>query len=595
VKRYVDELTDAVKAQLALAYGVKDLLGFGLRSRLKEGYTAADFRADALAGLVVGIVALPLSMALAIATGVPPQHGLYTAIVGGIIAALAGGSKFQVTGPTAAFVVILAPIVERHGLPGLLTAGLFAGVLLTLMGFARLGRFVEFIPYPVTTGFTAGIATVIAGLQLKDLLGLRVEHMPEPFLLKLVSLWEARGSASLGELAIGVGTLALLVVGPRVTRRVPGPLVALSLAAGAAWLFGLPVDTLGTRFQSSVGGRTFSGIPPFPPALQIPWGSEALTFDLVRTLLPSAFAIAILGAIESLLSAVIADGMTGKRHDPDAELVGQGLANVVTPLFGGIAATGALARTATNVRSGAKSPLASVVHALVVLASVLVLAPIVAHLPMASLAALLLLVAWNMAEIRQIRHMIRVAPRSDVFVLLTCYVLTVAFDMVLAVSVGVVLAAFLFMNRMAEITRSRVLQDPGDGETDYALPDGVALYQIAGALFFGAAKNAMSALGAIGETVKVVVIGLGQVPVIDATGLVALETALDQLRRNRKFCILAGPLPEPREIFARAELDTRLDHVIFADDVEQALAIARDLVVLNPDWRRSSAPAPSRA
>jgi sulfate permease, SulP family len=230
-----------------------------------------------------------------------------------------------------------------------------------------------------------------------------------------------------------------------------------------------------------------------------------------------------------------------------------------------------------------------------VLASVLLLAPIVAHLPMASLAALLLLVAWNMAEIRQIRHMIRVAPRSDVFVLLTCYVLTVAFDMVLAVSVGVVLAAFLFMNRMAEITRSRVLQDPGDGETDYALPDGVALYQIAGALFFGAAKNAMSALGAIGETVKVVVIGLGQVPVIDATGLVALESALDQLRRSRKFCILAGPLPEPRDIFERADLDARLDHVIFADDVEQALAIARDLVTLNPDWRRSPAPAASRA
>jgi sulfate permease, SulP family len=561
-------------------------IGVALRRSLAAGYGWPTLRADVLAGIVVGVVALPLSMALAIASGVPPQHGLYTAIVGGIVAALAGGSKFQVTGPTAAFVVILAPIVEHHGLPGLLTAGLLAGVLLTVMGFARLGRFVEFIPYPVTTGFTAGIATVIAGLQLKDLLGLRVEHMPDAFLLKLASLWEARGSASLAEVAVGAGTLALLVLSPRAIRRIPAPLVALSVVGGVVWLLGLPVDTLGTRFHTSLGGRTFSGIPPFPPTLHVPWGSEALTFDLVRTLLPSAFAIAMLGAIESLLSAVIADGMTGKRHDPDAELVGQGLANVVAPLFGGIAATGALARTATNVRSGARSPLASVVHALVVLASVLLLAPVMAHLPMASLAALLLLVAWNMAEIRHVRHMIRVAPRSDVFVLATCYVLTVAFDMVLAVSVGVVLAAFLFMNRMAEITRSRVLQEI-DGETDYELLPGVALYQIRGALFFGAAKNAMSALGAIGEKIKVVVIGLGQVPVIDATGLVALESALDQLQRNRKFCIIAGPLPEPRGIFERAELDARLDHVIFADDMDQALGMARDLVVLNPDWRQT--------
>lgn len=557
-----------------------------LRRSLAAGYGWPTLGADVLAGIVVGVVALPLSMALAIATGVPPQHGLYTAIVGGIVAALAGGSKFQVTGPTAAFVVILAPIVEHHGLAGLLTAGLFAGVLLTIMGLARLGRFVEFIPYPVTTGFTAGIATVIAGLQLKDLFGLRVAHMPEPFLLKLMALWEARGSASVVEAAIGAATLALLVIVPRVVRRVPAPLVALALVGGAAWLFGLPVDTLGARFQTSIGGQSFAGIPPLPPRFALPWGAEALTFDLVRTLLPSAFAIAMLGAIESLLSAVIADGMTGKRHDPDAELVGQGLANVVAPFFGGIAATGALARTATNVRSGARSPIACVVHALVVLASVLLLAPVMAHLPMASLAALLLLVAWNMAEIRHVRHMIRVAPRSDVFVLLACYVLTVAFDMVLAVSVGVVLAAFLFMNRMAEITRSHVLQQLDDGETDYELPPGVALYQITGALFFGAAKNAMSALGAIGERVKVVVIGLGQVPVIDATGLVALESALDQLARNRKFCIIAGPLPEPHAIFERAGMDAHRDHVIFADDIEQALGMASDLVVLNPDWHR---------
>ena len=556
-----------------------------LSRALAAGYGTTELRADLLAGLVVGIVALPLSMALAIATGVPPQHGLYTAIVGGTIAAVAGGSKFQVTGPTAAFVVILAPIVERDGLAGLLTAGCLAGLLLIAMGVARLGRFVEFIPYPVTTGFTAGIATVIGLLQAKDVFGLRVEQLPEHFLPKLAAFWEARGSASATEAGVAAFTLALLLVVPRITRRVPAPLVALAAAAAVAQLLGLDVATIGSRFHTTIAGRDVAGIPPVLPTASLPWRDLDLSFDLVRTLLPSAFAIAMLGAIESLLSAVVADGMTGKRHDPDAELVGQGLANVVAPFFGGIAATGALARTATNVRSGARSPIAAVVHAMVVLASVLALAPLVSFLPMASLAALLVLIAWNMLELRHVQHMVRVAPRSDLLVLLTCYGLTVVVDMVMAVGVGVVLASFLFMNRMAEITHSRILQDDGSGETDRVLPPGVALYEIAGALFFGAAKNAMIALDAIGANVKVVVIGLGRVGVIDATGLVALESALAQLERHRKFVIIAGPLPEPRHVFEKAELEVRMDHVVFADDVDAGLAIAADLVVLNPEWR----------
>ena len=564
-------------------------VGVALRKALAAGYGAPELRADVLAGLVVGIVALPLSMALAIATGVPPQHGLYTAIVGGAIAALAGGSKFQVTGPTAAFVVILAPIVERDGLAGLLTAGCLAGVLLIVMGFARLGRFVEFIPYPVTTGFTAGIATVIGLLQVKDAFGLRVEHMPEHFLPKLAALWDARGTASGMEAGVAAFTMALLLVVPRSTRRIPAPLVALGAAGTVVWLLGLDVATIGSRFHATVGGRDVAGIPPVAPVPAVPWGAGGLSFDLVRNLLPSAFAIAMLGAIESLLSAVVADGMTGKRHDPDAELVGQGLANLITPFFGGIAATGALARTATNVRSGARSPIAALVHALVVLASVLVLAPLVSFLPMASLAALLMLIAWNMLELRHVEHMVRVAPRSDILVLLTCYGLTVVVDMVMAVSVGVVLASFLFMSRMAEITSSRVLQDDGSGETDRVLPPGVVIYEIAGALFFGAAKSAMTALDAIGADVKVVVIGLGRVGVIDATGLVALESALAQLQRHRKFVIVAGPLPEPRHVFEKAELEVRMDNVLFADDVDAALAIAADLVALNPEWRPATA------
>jgi SulP family sulfate permease len=445
----------------------------------------------------------------------------------------------------------------------------------------------------VTTGYTAGIATVIAVLQVKDAFGLRIAHMPESFVSKVATLWAARASASLPELATAAATLTLLLVVPKLTRRVPAPLVALSVVGAVTWYWGVPVETIGTRFHATIAGREFAGIPPLLPAFGVPWGARGLSFDLIRELLPSAFAIAMLGAIESLLSAVVADGMTGKRHDPDAELVGQGLANLVAPLFGGIAATGALARTATNVRSGARSPLAAVVHACIVLASVLVLAPLVSYLPMAALAALLMLVAWNMAELRHARHMLQVAPKSDVVVLGTCYVLTVLFDMVLAVGVGVVLAAFLFMNRMAEITHSRVLQDADNGETDYELPAGVALYEITGALFFGAAKNAMSALAAIGSDVKVVVIGLGRVGVIDASGLVALESALDQLAHQHKFVIIAGPLPEPRRVFERAELDARLDHVVFADDLDQALAMAGDLVALNPHWKAGTAIQPA--
>jgi SulP family sulfate permease len=377
---------------------------------------------------------------------------------------------------------------------------------------------------------------------------------------------------------------------PRFTRLVPAPLVALTAVGAAAWALALPVATLGTRFQTEVGGHTFAGIPPFPPAFHLPWGEHRLTLHFLRTLMPAAFAIALLGAIESLLSAVVADGMTGKRHDPDAELVGQGLANLVTPFFGGIAATGALARTATGIRAGARSPISGVVHAAVVLVSMVLLAPLVGYVPMAALAALLLVVAWNMAELRHFTRILRVGPRSDVFVLVTCYGLTVAFDMVIAVSVGVVLAALLFMNRMAELTRSRVFQAIGEDETSWLVPRGVAVYEIAGALFFGAAEHAMGAMSVIARDVKVVVLGLGRVPVIDATGLVALESALDRLRRDKRFVIIAGPLPEPRRIFEKAELEANLEHVLFADDMEQGLEIARDLLALNPGWISAGGP-----
>ncbi len=553
-----------------------------LRRAWAKGYGTADLKADVLAGLVVGIVALPLSMALAIAVGVPPQHGLYTAIVAGSAVALLGGSKFQVTGPTAAFVVILAPIVSQHGLSGLLTAGFMAGVLLVAMGVARFGRLMQFIPHPVMTGFTTGIATVIATLQVKDVFGLNVGPMPDHYTDKLAALWSARASASWLEFLVAAATLALLLVLPRVTRRIPSALLAIALVSAAVAVLAraLPsvsVATIGSRFRTVIDGVEIRGIPAILPTPSWPWAPD-LSFATVRALLPAAFAIALLGAIESLLSAVIADGMTGTKHDPNAELVGLGIGNLLAPFFGGIAATGALARTATNVRAGARSPLAAVTHALVVLSSILVLAPLVAHIPMAALAALLLLVAWNMSEIHGFIGVVKVAPKSDVAVLWTCYGLTVLFDMVIAVSVGVVLAAILFMRRMAELTQSRSVLGDTTETGEVRLPRGVRMYEISGPLFFGAAQNAMAALQAArADRFDVMILHLGKVPVIDGTGLVALDNAIGSLVRHRHGVVLAGPLPKPRSVFDKARLQAKHPGLRFADTLDAAIPLAGEL------------------
>jgi SulP family sulfate permease len=521
-------------------------------------------------------------MALAIAVGVPPQHGLYTAIVAGAAVALLGGCRFQVTGPTAAFIVILAPIVTEHGLAGLLTAGFMAGLLLLGMGVARLGRLIQYIPHPVTTGFTTGIATVIATLQLKDVFGLQVAAMPESYVEKLHVLWAAKGTASVLEFGAAAVTFALLLSVPKLTRRVPAPLVAIVVVASAAallrhWDANLAIATIGDRFHAHVNGVEVAGVPNVVPSPGLPW--HEFSFDLVAHLMPAAFAIAVLGAIESLLSAVIADGMTGTRHDPDTELVALGVGNVLAPLFGGIAATGALARTATNIRAGAKSPIAAFVHSGVVLACMLLFGPLVAYVPMASLAALLLLVAWNMSELRHFVGVVRTAPRSDVLVLTTCYVLTVVFDMVTAVSVGVVLAALLFMRRMADLTQGRVVLEQDEESNERELPDGVALYEINGPLFFGASQKAMEAIHAIrGDTFQVMVLNLGKVPVMDSTGLVALENAVAALRRRKKRVVLAGPLPEPRKNWERAWAKEKSDGIKLAPDLPTAVAWAGELV-----------------
>ena len=574
--------------------------GIALRRVLARGYGAADLRADLLAGAVVGVVALPLSMALAIASGVPPQHGLYTAIVAGALIALLGGSRVQVSGPTAAFVAILAPIAARFGVGGLLLATVMAGLILVGFGLARLGRLIEFVPYPVTTGFTAGIAVVIATLQVKDFLGLAVPEMPEEYLARLGALARALPSVHAPDAAVGALTLALLLLWPRLGRlaaRVPAPLAALALAAGAAallsrWAPGLAVETIQTRFSYSLDGELLAGIPRSLPLPVLPWRLPGpggapleLTLDLVRQLLPAALAIAVLGAIESLLSAVVADGMIGGKHDPDEELLAQGLGNLVAPFFGGIAATGAIARTATNVRSGARSPVAALTHAAVVLAAVLLLAPALGYLPMASLAALLLVVAWNMSEAPHAVRMIGTAPRSDVLVLLTCFGLTVLFDMVVAITVGVVLAALLFMRRMAEVSGTDLVGESGRVLPE-PLPAGAVLYRVAGPLFFGAAHKAAGTLHTVAPGVRAVLFDLRAAPALDATGLVNLGSAVDRLRKAGVLVVLAGLQPQPFRALVRAGWRNRAGEVLLRRSFERGVAAVRESLA-------APAPAPS--
>ena len=557
-------------------------LAHGLRSRLREGYRVADFRADLMAGLIVGVVALPLSMALAIASGVAPQHGLYTAVIAGTVCALLGGTRLQITGPTAAFVVLLVPVVGKYGLGGLLVAGLMAGIIQIVMGVVRLGQLIAFIPHPVTTGFTSGIALVIASIQLEDVFGLTIEHAPESFIERFVAYWEARGTASGWELGVALATLALLVLLPRVIKRIPAPLIALVVVTAACALLdhlvaGFDVATIGSRFHSMVDGREVAGIPPLPPLPVLPWNLGGaggkpfvLDFATIQALLPSAFAIAMLGAIESLLSAVVADGITGTRHDPNGELIGLGIGNVLCPFFGGIPATGALARTATNIRAGGQSPIASVIHAAFILACTVALAPLVAYLPMAALAGLLLMVAKNMSEAHHFVRLVRIAPRSDVFVLVACFGLTVIFDMVIAVGVGVVLAAMLFMRRMAELTDVRL---DADTTRDLDLPESVRVYEIAGPLFFGAAQRAMGAMSLVKGTTTVI-LKMDQVPVIDATGLVALESAVHKLRRAGYKIIFAGLADRPAGLLARAGIVRVPGRIAFAPDLDTALSMA---------------------
>jgi len=558
------------------------LPGSALVSAWREGYTLARLKRDVMAGLTIGVVAVPLSMALAIATGVPPQHGLYTAIVAGAVIALTGGSRFNISGPTAAFVVILFPIVASHGLGGLLIATLMAGAILVALGLSRLGSLIQYIPYPVILGFTAGIGVVIALLQLPDFLGLAGVELGDSTLNNLVLIGRALPSLSPAEISVGVVTLAALLIWPRLNTPIPAPLVGLAvgtLAAALLLMSGVEVDTIASRFSWEFEGASGSGIPPFAPGFTAPWhfpGADGnpleINFALIQALLGPALAIALLAAIESLLCAVVADGLTRTRHDPNAELIGQGLGNLVVPFFGGITATAALARTATNIKSGAFSPVAAVVHSVVVLLAVVALAGVLGFVPMAALAALLFIIAWNMSEARHFVHTLKSAPASDVSVLVICFALTVIFDMVIAVAVGIGLAAALFIRRMAQLTHTRRLAAPDTGEH---FPPEVTLYKITGPLFFGAAEKAIATLRVIDHGVRVVVLDMRDVPSLDTTAMVALESLRRELGEQGVGVIFVGLPPRMALKIKRAGIKREVGTLAVVSNLAHAERMAR--------------------
>lgn len=537
-----------------------------------QGYSAASFRADAMAAFVVALVALPLSMALSIAVGLPPQHGLYTAIVAGVVTPLLGGARLQVSGPTAAFVVILAPIVSEFGLRGIIWAGLMAGIILLMLGFSKLGRLINYVPYPVTTGFTTGIAVVLAVLSLNDFLGLGLTLPVEGFIPKLVMMLTHLDHTKWPTLSVGMTALFFLFYAPRVFPSVPSAIIAMLFATLLSMLLGMNgygVETIASRFHYlDTQGAAQAGIPPYPPLLHLPGFSSDPLFALptlaeFRLLLFPALTIAILAALESLLSATVADSMSGTRHDPNAELNAIGVGNILSALAAGIPATGAIARTATLINAGGKTPLASTLHALMILLFMLVLAQAVSFIPMSALAALLIYTAYRMSHWRQFMRTLAIAPSSDRVVLLTCFTLTVFVDMAAGVGVGMIAASFLLMKRVMDMTQVE-LETPSSGNTDAHSAEGTLYYRIRGPLFFGTAEKAFDRSLFAPERIHLLVLDMSDVPFIDMTGLVALKSLLASMATPEREVRIIGALPEVREsICKKMAGHPAWNHVVF--------------------------------
>lgn len=549
----------------------RDLFTPKLVTALREGYGLSDLRADAVAGATVAIVALPLSMAIAIASGASPDKGLITAVIGGFLVSALGGSRFQIGGPAGAFIPLVAATIAVHGHDGLVIATFMAGLMLVAVGLLQLGTYIKYIPYPVTVGFTAGIAVIIFVSQIRDLLGLRIEgHDPAEVLEKLPVLWSALPTVNVLAVALSLAALAGIVVFRRWRPQLPGFLIVVAGGAMAVALFALPVETIGSRFSALPTGIGFQGLP-------------GLSIARMRELIVPAIAIAMLGGIESLLSAVVADGMTGRRHRSNCELVAQGLANMASALFGGLPVTGTIARTATNVRAGARGPVAGMLHALFILLFLAFAGNLMGYVPLAVLAAVLAIVAWNMAEKREFTALLR-ASRGDAMVLMSSFLLTVFVDLTVGIGVGIVLGALLFMHRMAEAVeiqggRRMIEADLADVPDSAAAYDAsraadreVAVYRLNGAFFFGAAAAVGAVFDRIGDPPRIFVLDLAAVPFLDTTGAYTLETFIHKLERQGTTVIVSGARTGVAEVLAHFGL--KEPRVLMSPTVDTALTAA---------------------
>lgn len=533
-------------------------------------YSLKNFGGDLVAGITVGLVALPLAMAFSIASGVPPQSGIYCAIVAGFLISALGGSMTQIGGPTGAFVVVVADIVQRHGMDGLFMVTLMAGVLLTILGLTGLGTAVKYIPRPVVIGFTNGIAVLIASTQLKDFFGLQIEKVPGDFIARMRSIAEHWGTLSLDTTLLSAAALVVMILMMRFIRRVPGAIVVLVLGTGAAWALHLPVTTIDSAF---------GGIPRGLPALRLP----EFRPELILPLLSPVLTVTMLGAIESLLSAVVADRMSGDRHNPNVELVAQGVANVASPLFGGLPATGAIARTATNVRSGAKTPVAGMIHALTLLAILLFATGLAGHIPLCILSAILFVVAYNMGEWGEIPEILKLT-KADIAVWLITFALTVLADLTVAVEAGMILAALLFIRKVTltttveRVTPEYIEQGFAHSLQAVDIPDGAVVFRIHGPFLFGATDKLETIIEQIDELPRVVLLRLRNMTAIDATGLHALEDLADRLRTSGRTLVICGMREQPAKLFDRAEFHRHLGEENIQPSLRAAVTRAREIL-----------------
>ena len=545
-----------------------------LFTTLKD-YSKKQFTSDLTAGIIVGIVALPLAIAFGIASGVTPDKGLITAIIAGFIISFLGGSKVQIGGPTGAFIVIVYGIVQQYGVNGLILATLMAGVILVIMGIARLGSIIKFIPHPVIVGFTSAIALIIFSSQVKDLLGLNVETVPAEFFDKWIVFSQNLFSINYWSFFIGAVSLIIIIFFPKVTHRIPGSIVAIIVATLLVDIFHLPVETIGSRFGDIPSSLPTPTFPDFD-------------FEVIKNLISPATTIALLAAIESLLSAVVADGMTGGRHRSNMELIAQGAANIVTPLFGGIPAAGAIARTATNIKNGGRTPVAGIVHAFVLLLIMLFFGSWAKLIPMPALAAVLIIVAYNMSEWRSFVEIFKY-PKSDIAVLLTTFGLTIIFDLTIAIQIGMILAVLLFMRRMAMVSNvgviTRELQDE-DEKVDVnsiqnkKVPDGVEVFEIKGPFFFGAVSKFRDTVRIVENPPKIIIIRMRDVPAIDSTGIHALEQLLKETKKHGTHLVLSGVHTQPLMALAQADFISRIGEENVHGNIDDALDRAREILGL---------------